>query len=151
MFQLHIQHTVLLKGALVYFQANLASLFTRKWILQTLLLLILHFMMTERCPRQRSVSFKGAESRDFWPLFFHESNPFGPLINRLKRSKEYMPLSLKPVVLHVFHPSVVTIFSVDSADFLRNHKISVLKRVACNFWRIVFFPDFSPCFVWRGS
>ena len=28
--------------------------------------------------------FKGAVSRDFRPLFFHESNPSGPLINRLK-------------------------------------------------------------------
>ena len=34
-------------------------------------------------PTQK-VTFKGAVSRDFRPLFFHESKPSEPLINRLK-------------------------------------------------------------------
>ena len=29
-------------------------------------------------------ALKVAVSRDFWPFLFHESNPSGPLINRLK-------------------------------------------------------------------
>ena len=35
--------------------------------------------------RDKLQDLKGAVSRDFQPLFFfHESNPSGPLINRLK-------------------------------------------------------------------
>ena len=30
------------------------------------------------------ILFKGAVSRDLRPLFFHKSNPSGPLINKLK-------------------------------------------------------------------